>query len=442
MALEAGEHLLLLLKACERTWRHSVVLDVADGVHHHLLTPNRAMRRADLSSDNISAMRPWDGTMLPRGLTRAQVFLDVDSEDGKFTELGNNTPPVRRRVRTKSPQLPPPIQDKDDVEPDRKDRPKKKEPLRPVEVKAVADGEGWYVFSGLGACLTGALIELSVGEGVVLGDTVLFQKGSAVVMAVWCKAENVAARFRDLRVRASGHPATRFEKLDDIYAEPDDAPRKKPETATKDVQADVDLRILPVHFERDGRRFRRLQECEPECEEDEFTDWPLQGDRSMSAAARGLRRKDQSWLQHHENWLKHSGVRPNDRSTHEHRVLCASLRHFTTYDQVCTVNLAGCEAINARRELIEYAHRTTPEQPRREGSEDVLGHEESEGGTLIDPKRISCVAAKQSQRAKILEATLKSKEAEAAWRRRDGKGDKGEGKGNKAPGASAGTVIA
>ena len=375
--------------------------------------------------------------------------LDVDSQDGKFTEaeirdaiagLGNNTSLVRRRVRTKSPQLPPPPRDKDDVEPDRKDRPKKKEPLRPAEVKEVADGEGWYVFSGIGACLTGALIELSVGEGVVLGDTVLFQKGSAVVMAVWCKAENVAARFRDLRVRVSGHPATRFEKLDDIYAEPDDAPLKKPVTATKDVQADVDLRILPVHFERDGRRFRRLQEREPEYEEDEFTDWPLQGERSMSAAARGLRRKDQSWLQHHENWLKHSGVRPNDRSTHEHRVLCASLRHYTTYDQVCTVNLAGCEAINARRELIEYAHRTTPEQPRREGSEDVLGYEESEGGTLIDPKRISYVAAKQSQRAKILEATLKSKEAEAAWRRRDGKGDKGEGKGNKAPGATAGTA--
>ena len=108
---------------------------------------------------------------------------------------------------------------------------------------------------------------------------------------------------------------------------------------------------------------------------------------------------------------------------------------------MCTVNLAGCEAVNARRELIEYAHRNTPEQPRWEGSEDFLGYEESEGGTLIDSKRISYVAAKQSQRAKILEATLKSKEAEAAWRRRDGKGDKGEGKGNKAPGASAGTAV-
>ena len=103
---------------------------------------------------------------------------------------------------------------------------------------------------------------------------------------------------------------------------------------------------------------------------------------------------------------------------------------------MCTVNLAGCEAINTRRELIEYAHRNTPEQPRWEGSEDFLGYEESEGGTLIDPKRIAYVAAKQSQRAKILEATLKSKEAEAAWRRRDGKGD---GKA-KTPGAAAGAV--
>ena len=85
MALVAGEHLSLLLKTGERTWRHSVVLDVANFVYHHLLTPNRAVRRVDMSSDNISAMRPWDGTTLPRGLARAQVFLDVDSDAGKFT---------------------------------------------------------------------------------------------------------------------------------------------------------------------------------------------------------------------------------------------------------------------------------------------------------------------------------------------------------------------
>ena len=212
---------------------------------------------------------------------------------------------MRRRVLTKSPRRAdirtraddaPPITDKSDADSGPKGHPKKKEPLRPAEAEEVADGEGWYVFSGTGACLTGSLVELSVGEGVVLGDAVLFQMGSNVVMAVWCKAESVADRFRELRVRASGHPATRSEDLEDIYADPDRTPRKKATVETKDggVQADVDLRILPVHFERDGRRFRRLQECEPECEEEEFTDWPLQCERSMATSARGLRRKDQS----------------------------------------------------------------------------------------------------------------------------------------------------
>ena len=203
---------------------------------------------------------------------------------------------MRRRVLTKSPRRAdirtraddaPPITDKSDADSGPKGHPKKKEPLRPAEAEEVADGEGWYVFSGIGACLTGSLVELSVGEGVVLGDTVLFQKGSKVVMAVWCKAESVADRFRELRVRASGRPATRFEDLEDIYADPDRTPRKKATVETKDggVQADVDLRILPVHFERDGRRFRRLQECEPEYEEEEFTDWPLQCERSMATSA-------------------------------------------------------------------------------------------------------------------------------------------------------------
>ncbi len=82
------------------------------------------------------------------------------------------------------------------------------------------------------------------------------------------------------------------------------------------------------------------------------------------------------------------------------------------------VNLAGCEAINARRQLIEHAHDGHPQAPRWDASSDFLGYQATTGGTLIDPKRVAYVAAKQSEKAKIINATLKAREANAAWLRR------------------------
>ena len=82
------------------------------------------------------------------------------------------------------------------------------------------------------------------------------------------------------------------------------------------------------------------------------------------------------------------------------------------------VNLAGCEAINARQRLIEHARDGHPQAPRWDASSDFLGYQATTGGTLIDPKRIADVAAKQSEKAKINDATRKARAANAAWLRR------------------------
>ncbi len=99
-------------------------------------------------------------------------------------------------------------------------------------------------------------------------------------------------------------------------------------------------------------------------EEEPFDDWPLDGERSIARNARELRRDDQLWLQHHAEWAKNSGVRADDGSMREHKALCTALHRFTCCDQLCVVNLAGCEAINSRRALIEFAHEGRPDQPR------------------------------------------------------------------------------
>ena len=117
------------------------------------------------------------------------------------------------------------------------------------------------------------------------------------------------------------------------------------------------------------------------------------------------------------------------------------MHHFSTYDQLCIVNSAGCEALNSRRELIEHAHKQPPEAPRWDPSEDFLGYRTNAKGVIVDPKRTAYVAAKQSQKAKILDATIKAQEARAAWARRgrtNPDGDTGGASGSGAPPAGGG----
>ena len=164
---------------------------------------------------------------------------------------------------------------------------------------------------------------------------------------------------------ASGYAEKHFDGAGDIYVDPESTPQAG---AAVPAVEEGDLRILPVHYERDGRRFRRLQDCQLEYEEDAFDDWPFEGDRSVGHACRELRRAGLSWLQHHDNWKRLAGIDANDKSAHEHLAICTALHYLACYDQVLLPNLAGCEAMNSRRMLIEHAHEhAAGGRPRWEG---------------------------------------------------------------------------
>ena len=56
-----------------------------------------------------------------------------------------------------------------------------------------------------------------------------------------------------------------------------------------DGAADDDIRILPIQIAAvDNQRHRRLEDAQPLFIEDDFEDWPLDGDRMMMHAAREL----------------------------------------------------------------------------------------------------------------------------------------------------------
>ncbi len=408
MTLQPGEHLLLKFKVGSPPWRHCVVLTGADGTHHWVLTPSRAVRRQGLSDVEVSEIVMFNGSKLPARLVgeRANMYLDVDSPQGRFTKeeitaaVTQAGAPARRLRGKSSGGVPLPLADGigEETSGDPKagkavsPRPRMKVMTletggraadaasldgeaapdlspRPVgRTGDLKDGEGWYILVGRGPLPAGSPISLRGLKHSLLGDLALFDKAGVTLVAYWSTAEEAAAKLRRLQISTSGRSAGDFEGLSEIFRAAGDTPLKGPVPA--DAQLAEDLRVLAVHYERDGRRFRRLADCEPDYFEEVFDDWPLRGDRNTGNNMRDLRREDRTWLTHHEDWVSKSGVRQNDRSVHEHKALCTALYWGTVYDQLQLPNLAMAETLNNRRQLIEHAHEGHPEQPRWDGADD------------------------------------------------------------------------
>ena len=155
-------------------------------------------------------------------------------------------------------------------------------------------------------------------------------------------------------------------------------------------------------FDVAEERWRTLAEAVPEYEEVDFDDWPLQGPRSVFRDVRQLRRQGMDFVQHHESWLKKSGVRSSDRSVYEHACICRVLNYMASYDQLNLPSLASAEALNRRRTLIEIAHQGRPEAPSYEGAEEILGIREAGDGSVIDPAITSHAAKRQAAKAEVM----------------------------------------
>jgi len=137
-------------------------------------------------------------------------------------------------------------------------------------------------------------------------------------------------------------------------------------------------------------------------------------------------------LQHHEAWVKKSGVRANDRSVYEHQVICAALSHMVNYDQINVCALASAEYLNRRRTLIEFAHSGSPESPSYEAAEDVMGSAEAADGSVVDPALTRYVAKRQQGKAEVMkQQRMAAEEKRAAQHRPAPK--KGVAKGGEAP---------
>jgi hypothetical protein len=136
--------------------------------------------------------------------------------------------------------------------------------------------------------------------------------------------------------------------------------------------------------------------------------------RSMRYVLKELRRTERTFMSSHEQWVKYSGVRANDRSVYEHKSLSKVLELLGSYDQLALCNLAGAEAAVKRRMVIEQAYEKDPGNPSYEGSDHVLGYSSRESGAIVDPEVVKYKTARlKEEHTSQREMRLKKEEDDA-----------------------------
>ena len=435
--ISEGDQLLVRMKGGDESWVHIVVvLADADGSFLVLKT-DRTIGRTRFEDNIYDEILLYSDASLPRSVRRDQAALDVDSADGRFEsdEIAHAIAECKKRMRLNGKQRPKP---RLPVEEPPAARRVQVEPGIPTENPG---GGSWFVLMSAGSLTTGDEIDWSCA------DTSWESRGSDSTLALF-KHEGVEGvcfysptseapnRLRGYQARCGGRDVAAYGTDKPIFAEPAGTP------PAAEPEAFEDVRVLPVRFDTDGKRHRTLADSVPLYEEESFEDWPLTGDRSLLWTCQELRRQNLTWQSHHKNWANLSGVRKADRSVFEHEMICRALHHMTCYDQLSLPNSAGAESLNGRRMLIEHAHESSPDAPNYEGAEDFIGERLPGAGTLVDPKRISHVAARAAAKAKIMESQRKAAGEKGHWMRRAktdkaGKGKDGAAKGD-GPGGAAG----
>ena len=363
-----------------------------------VVTPDRETFRTELVvGETYSDIKRISSTRLPGGLSENDTYMAKHSGDGNFSreellqmvQEAETPPGPRRRIAGKLGA----------------------DGLRHPAPSAgvVPRGTRLVCFSSSGH---------DVGEQVIPPEGVMAQKVGGNMYKLYSRGGSVWL--------AQGVSA---EDASTIGA----SLKRKPEGETEERAKDV--RLLEVLFDSSEERWRTLSEAVIEYQEVEFEDYPLAGPRTLLRDARQLRRNGMDFIQHHESWLRKSGVRSSDRSVHEHAALCRALNYLACYDQLNIPALAGAECLNRRRSLIEMAHQGRPEAPSYECVDDVLGYKEAADGSVIDPSLVQHAAKRQAAKAEILKQTRLAAE-EKRHLHRKGEDDpdkppKGWGRGGK-----------
>ena len=159
--------------------------------------------------------------------------------------------------------------------------------------------------------------------------------------------------------------------------------------------------------------------------------WPFDGPSAMDEFRRAVSASGYQFNTFHSSWVKSSGINPKAGAAIEHAVGLTVLHLMTSFDQVSTTNLAGCEQLARRLLMIERATRSNPKNPDYDGLHIYLSNSLDETGGVVTGLFDKWVAQTKSTDATILKQERLWREENANEAKRKAVKGKGKGKDEK-----------
>ena len=169
-----------------------------------------------------------------------------------------------------------------------------------------------------------------------------------------------------------------------------------------------EVRTLPEVFDTHGERYRLWREVANALGSDEFSDWPMEGPRTMKWLAKFWAHQGCSPTQWLDKHLQTTGYSNTYRSVHELRCVAEVVESAGCYDQMNLASLASFELLARRWQLILEAHSRNPGSPDYDGSEYFEGLEKKRFG--VAPSLREHVARRMRDDAKIEKQKTKARE--------------------------------
>jgi len=121
----------------------------------------------------------------------------------------------------------------------------------------------------------------------------------------------------------------------------------------KSAEGEYDARVMSVQRGGSGTRHRTWKEVVEAVTETPFTDFAVEGPRTVRWCVAFIARRQGGPMDHHRWWTSSYGLSEDDALVKQHELTMKVLELFGSYDQLDLGNFAGLERLLREAQLTE-----------------------------------------------------------------------------------------
>jgi hypothetical protein len=205
-----------------------------------------------------------------------------------------------------------------------------------------------------------------------------------------------------------------------------------------------DFRVLPLVYDRNNIRVREFRSAVEKLDQESFSDFPVQGPRTVGWCARFMLANGGTPRGWHSKWKTEGRLQQHDGGISMHDACCQVFELTLVYDQLNAANLASSEMLCRQIQLVEERWKdrfVSGESAESEYNLHLFLGQQSRGNLCIAPQLQEWISEELKKESSIAKERRKAREERSLVK--PPKGDsagqgRGGGRGGGDPGRGGG----